>query len=304
MTPQLYKSPVVFREDDHTYWLGEKQLKGVTSTLIHLAFPDKYKDVDPAVLANAARMGHELHEKIEFHDTFGSNAEEHGDERIANYERLKSEHGLRTIANEYLVSDEETYASSVDIVMLNKDDEICLVDTKTTYNLDKQSVALQLSIYKRFFEHQNHGLKVKKLYALWLPNKDHTIAELHEVAPVKDSIIDSLIEKDLAGETFDVTTTYGDLPARLHDVEDEIVRLEAQLHEFKEREDELKKGLYNLMMTKDVKSFTGEKIRLTRVLPTTSETFDTKRFKTEHPDIYKEYVKTTEKSGSLRITIL
>lgn len=299
----LRKSPVVFYEDEHRYFLGDKELRGVTSTLIDRAFPDKYKGIDPEVLANAARKGHALHAAIEFYDNFGGDPADASDDRIAAYARIKQEYQLTTIANEYLVSDEQHYASSIDIVMVNADSEICIVDTKTTYNLDLSSVALQLSIYKRFFEWQNPTLKVGHMYALWLPNRDHTIAQLHELSPVAGEVIDSLIQADLEDLPFDITKTYGNLPARLSEVEDEIVRIETEMKSWKQRQDELKRGLYELMEQNDVKSFTGHRIKITRVLPTTAETIDTKRLKEEQPDIYEKYTKRSTRSGSLKITI-
>ena len=300
---ELRKSPVVFNEEEHRYFLYGKELKGVTSTLIKRLFPDKYKDVDPEVLANAARKGHELHSLIEYHDNYGTKPEEHGDPRIASYERLKKEHGLTTVANEYLVSDEENYASSIDIVMLNAGGEICLVDIKTTWTLDRQSTAVQLSIYKRFFERQNPGLQVAHIYVLWLPNKDMTIAELHELPVKDDEFIDNLIEADLTDQPFDIVATYGSLPEAVRSVENEIVMIEKELKEYKEREEELKKGLYKVMEENDIKSFRGTRITLTRVLPTTAETLDQRALKKECPDIYARFTKKTNKAGSLRITI-
>lgn len=297
----LVKSPVVFDEKEHRYWLNGKELFGVTSTLIKRAFPDKYKDVAPEVLAQAAEKGHRLHELIEYHDNFKTDASEHDDPRIASYDRLKREHGLITIANEYTVSDEERYASQIDIVMANLDGELCLVDTKTTYNLDKLSTALQLSIYKRFFERQNPTLKVAHIYVLWLPNKDTSIAELHELEVCSDEYINALIEVDKANKS--IETTYGNLPARLSEVEDEIIKIEQQMKEWKERQDTLKKGLYDIMSEHNIKSYKGGKVLLTRVLPSTTETLDTKRLKEEMPEVYKQYVKTTNRSGSLKITI-
>ena len=299
---ELRKSPVIFDAETHTYHLDGVILNGVTSTLIKRAFPDKYKDVDPSVLARAAEKGHALHEAIEFYDNFGHTDNE--DPRIESYERLKKDNNLRTIANEYLVSDEKHYASSIDIVMLNEKDEICLVDTKTTYALDRQSTGLQLSIYKMLFEMQNPGLSVEHIYVLWLPNKDTSIAELSELSFIDDDVILRLMEADLDGQSFDITTTYGDLPERIASVEDEIVRLETETKEMKQRQDALKTGLYDLMEQFDVKSFRGSKVMLTRVLPSKSESLDSKRLKEEQPDIYKKYVKTSERSGSLKITIL
>lgn len=307
----LKKSPVVFDDEQHRYFLGDKELMGITSTLIHRAFPKKYDGVDKEVLANAARMGHELHTKIEFYDNFifGTDSdidpfETFNDDRIQGYARIKSTNGLTTIANEYTVSDEQHYASQIDIVFVDSNGDICLADLKTTYTLDKSSTGLQLSIYKRFFEMQNPELPVKHIYAIWLPNKDHSIAEIHELPVVPDETIDRLIDADLNDNPFDIVESYGTLPERLREVEDEVVRIEVEMKLCKQRQEELKKGLYDLMEKNDIKSFTGQKVKLTRVLPTKSESIDTKRLKEEHPDIYSQYTKTTERSGSLKITIL
>lgn len=307
----LKKSPVVFDDEQHRYFLGDKELMGITSTLIHRAFPKKYDGVDKEVLANAARKGHDLHTKIEFYDNFifGTDSdinpfETFNDDRIQGYARIKSTNGLTTIANEYTVSDEQHYASQIDIVFVDSDGDICLADLKTTYTLDKSSTGLQLSIYKRFFEMQNPELPVKHIYAIWLPNKDHSIAEIHELPVVPDEIIDRLIDADLNDKPFDIVQNYGTLPERLREVEDEVVRIEVQMKRCKQRQEELKNGLYDLMEKNDIKSFTGQQVKLTRVLPVKSETFDSKRLKDEHPDIYSQYTKTTERSGSLKITIL
>ena len=90
----------------------------------------------------------------------------------------------------------------------------------------------------------------------------------------------------------------------LHEVEEEVARLESLIKEAQERQKELKQGLYDLMAKHDVKSFTGSRVKLTRVLPTESTSFDSKEFKVDHPDIYKEYCKKTQKAGSLRITLI
>lgn len=42
---KLVKSPVVFNEENHTYFLGEKQLRGITGMISRQLFPDKYKGV-------------------------------------------------------------------------------------------------------------------------------------------------------------------------------------------------------------------------------------------------------------------
>ena len=54
---ELVRSGVVFNEENHTYFLGEKQLKGITGMISRQLFPDKYKAVPEFILKRAAEKG-------------------------------------------------------------------------------------------------------------------------------------------------------------------------------------------------------------------------------------------------------
>ena len=109
----LTQSTVVFNEVDHTYKYLGRFLSGVTSLLHRTLFADKYNGIDPAVLAKAAAYGHNIHEQIELVDTLGV---ESRTPAVQSYLQMKADLGLTTLANEYLVSDEEYIASSIDII--------------------------------------------------------------------------------------------------------------------------------------------------------------------------------------------
>lgn len=300
----LKKSPVVFDDKQHRYFLGDKELMGITSTLIHRAFPKKYDGVDKEVLANAARMGHELHTKIEFYDNFifGTDSdinplETFNDERIQGYARIKSTNGLTTIANEYTVSDEQHYASQIDIVFVDSDGDICLADLKTTYTLDKSSTGLQLSIYKRFFEMQNPELPVKHIYAIWLPNKDHSIAEIHELPVVPDETIDRLIDADLNDKPF----SFELIPDNWSSLERQFLFWEKKRLE---AEDNIKSVKDNMMLTMKNCNLSSVKTGETTVsyIPQkTSKRFDSATFKKENPELYNSYQKEVETPAQIRI---
>ncbi len=303
--PTLKQSPVTFRSEDHTYWLGTKQLQGVTSTLVRRAYPNTYSKPDgytdeewQQVLANAAAKGSNMHETIELHDELGIESDL---PELQSYIRIKKEHQLQVVATEYVVSDEQHYATAVDKVMMKPDGGIILVDFKRTFKLHIEDVTVQQSICKRFFEMQNPGLKVDSIYVMWLRDDK---SRFEELTPWAEEALDALISADLHNETFDITTTYGDLPSKFAEVESEVARLEIELKVAQERQKELKKGLYDLMEHNSIKSWTGSKIKLTRVLPTKKSTFDSKTFEKEHPDLYKKYLKESTSAGSLRITII
>ena len=294
--PELYKSPVVFNAEYHTYHLGDKELKGVTSTLVHRAFPKTYEGISPEVLANAAARGTMVHQAIQaYEDDFVLD----GSLELQSYVAIKETYGLTHLASEYLVSDETHYASSVDHVFLDSKGNIILTDIKTTYEPHYENVALQLSIYKRFFEMQNPNLKVSAVALIWLRGEKSE----YKVLPVwADEALDLLIEADCKDEEFDIAKTYGDLPQKVYDVQQYLAMLEADVKKKTEELKTIKDGLCKLMLDKCIKRFTTPVMQLTTVTPAPKQTFDSKKFKDDYPELYSQYLKTSEVKPSIRIT--
>lgn len=290
---RLYKSPVVFNKEDHTYHLGDKQLFGVTGTLIRRAFPDKYKSVSEETLRLAAMKGSAVHEMIEFHDRFDTAPD---NIRLINYERIKYENGLTVLDNEHLVSDEERYASSIDILAVNRLNEICIIDAKTTYELDKKSTALQLSIYKRFFERQNPELKVMHIYALWLPNKDESIAELHELAVVPDDVINALIEADINDTPFE----YSPIPDEYAELESQYRYWDMILEEAENNIKSIKEKVIDLMKSKGINQIKSGAYTVSYIPKKISKRFDSATFKRENLSLYESYMREAETAEQIR----
>ena len=294
--PELYKSPVVFNAEHHTYHLGDKELKGVTSTLVHRAFPKTYEGISPEVLANAAARGTMVHQAIQaYEDDFVLD----GSLELQSYVAIKETYGLTHLASEYLVSDETHYASSVDHVFLDSKGNIILTDIKTTYEPHYENVALQLSIYKRFFEMQNPNLKVSAVALIWLRGEKSE----YKVLPVwADEALDLLIEADCKDEEFDIAKTYGDLPQKVYDVQQYLAMLEADVKKKTEELKTIKDGLCKLMLERNIVSFSTPILKLTRVVPTPRKTLDTNSLKEKYPEIYNEFLKESTVKPSIRIT--
>ena len=293
-TITLTQPRVRFDEAAHTYELDGKPLQGITGTLIKRAFPDKYKDVDPEVLAQAAAKGKELHEAIQNYDRYGIVGE---DERIGHYDYLKKANFLHTIENEYLVSDYENYASCIDIVAANDKDEVCLIDIKTTYSLDRPPVALQLSIYKRWFEQANPDLKVKYIYVLWLPNRDHSIYGLYELSPWDDAQLDALIEADLNDQPFE----WSPIPDEYNQLEANY-RMYAELKAYyEEKLDNVKKEVMQLMKDRGLTQIKSGNYTVSYIAEKVGKRFDSAAFKKENKALYEQYMKESVTAESIRI---
>lgn len=89
-------------------------------------------------------------------------------------------------------------------------------------------------------------------------------------------------------------------------IANKVGRLERQLAGFKELEKqykEAKQELYEKMEEYDIKKFETDHIVITRVLPGFSNRFDSTTFKKDHPDLYAQYQKKTEKKGYVTIKL-
>lgn len=83
---ELNDSGVILTED-HKYWMGDKQLYGITSVMSRQLFPDKYKAVPEKILKAAAARGTKVHEDLQVYDMFG----EISSEETRLYANLKKE---------------------------------------------------------------------------------------------------------------------------------------------------------------------------------------------------------------------
>lgn len=182
---------VVFREEDHTYWLGENELSGITSIINRYLFQRKYENVPPAILEKARIRGSEVHEQLE--EGFLFDGQIFGTPRpeFLAYQQLAKDMKLDQTASEYLVSCiDEGIASKIDCVLKVDEKTVDLADYKTTYKLDKEYLSWQLSMYRHLFEMQNPGIKVRNLYGIHLRD---TKAKLVEVAHIPEFAIQQLI---------------------------------------------------------------------------------------------------------------
>lgn len=291
----LRYSKIVFDPVGHTYTAPDgRALQGITGMLQRQLFPDEYAGVDEETLKAAAERGSAIHAQVEFCDDFGTTFEDIPE--VVNYQRLIKEGGYVPCESEYVVSDNEHFASPIDKVFKVSETEYILGDIKTVRNLNEDKVRWQLSIYAMLFERQNPDCKVVGLLAIWLRGDK---AKITEVQRIPDSVIDSLLAAEVEGRQF-VNT----LPDRYKAMEMQILDLLAKKKEIEEQVKTFSERMKGEMEKAGVKKWETDNMRLTYIDSTSKETFDSKRFKEEHPDFYREYIKTTKVKPSIRITAL
>ena len=304
---ELRDSGVLFNKELHEYWLGNKQLSGITGMLQRQLFPDEFKGIPEAMIQEASRYGTEVHESIEAFDTCWVND---GTVEVQDYISLCNEYGLVHERSEYTVTDGENWASNIDKVYRTSDDTFSLGDIKTygTMTSDKiEKARWQLSIYACFFELQNKCAKVDKLFILHIRNKekaDGTFDHISEILPVEripSKICKGLLSADLQGKQF---TNPFSIPDKYKEKESYIRQLIQTKNETEAELSRLKSEILQDMEAMGVRTWETETMRLTRKIPSIRVSFNATKFKEDHPEIdFTPYERISNVSGSLLIAV-
>lgn len=298
---KLVKSKVRFDEEQHRYFLGEKELSGITGTLIKKAFPDTYKGIPDAVLAKAAERGSVVHQNLELFDTICNsdvNIMPSVLPEVKDYNEMLISYGLHHVDSEYLVTDNENFASAIDKVLADDEGNIYLADIKTTATLHYDNVSLQLSIYAKWFEEQNPELKVKEIVCMWFKNGQSKFQPLPRVA---DYQIDDLINAYLADDT-DYQYKV-EVPEQFSALEQEYRLITARMDALKIKQDDLKEQMMKMMEANKQKSIKTNIGSYSYVESTTKRTLDTKLFKEKYPNAYERLTKVSISKPSIRIKL-
>ena len=86
-------------------------------------------------------------------------------------------------------------------------------------------------------------------------------------------------------------------------IENELVLFERQVKTIKEQEEQLKQKILEEMENKGILQIKTDNLTISYVAPTIRETFDSKKFKEEHPRQYDKYIKVSDVKSSIRIKV-
>ena len=313
---ELPVSPVVFIEQEHEYFCGMDKLTGVT-TMLNAVLGDKYTDIDPSVLQNAADRGtathlaiqqYELEGKFTYDSILDTPYYKHYDAALANCHAWQDERtrsllsSWRTLGAEYLVSNEQDLASKIDLVMQDTGDKsIYLADIKTSSELDVGRTIWQLSVYAYLFTRQT-AYKVSDNVLIIHVRNGVCKPSLH---PRKsDAEVEQLIADWRAGVTR--APEQPSVPAELVQVGAYYAELERAVKEATAKRDEFRERMMQLMTEAGVDIVKTDDFTCSLVAATERKGFDYKRMMKEHAelgDLFGEYETTTQVKPSIRIIV-
>lgn len=293
---------VFFDPVSHTYLMGDKELIGITSLMKKHGLSPDYSGIPGATLMKAAAEGTAIHQEIEDYDNGIAVLRT---PLIEEYVALCRERGLIFSRNEYLISDNELVASSIDGVY-ESENGVSLVDYKTTQKVHRRSLSWQLGIYKVLFERQT-GIKVANCYCLHIDKKTRTIQGLVPIEPVSEAEVDALLLAEKEGRVYidlheepsaEVVLTDAELTAYVTQ-QSEITRLKEQIKSIEETLKGLDKRVLDYMTENNLETLEGGGgvFKVKKAYERAS--VDVERMKRTNPGLYEMYKKTTTVQASL-----
>ncbi len=289
------RPPVIFKEEEHEYWLGDKQLSGITGRINDVLYGgNKYAGVPEYIMERARMRGSLIHKEIE---EYCKNGTPGFTDELQRFIELQEEHGFKVLENEYTVTDFEKHATNIDLILYN-DNDIELCDIKSTAQLDKEYLSWQLSINAYMLE-KIIKQPVIKLSAYW--TRSGEIVEIERKTNEEvEQFLYSEIDTVKPQEQLSIDKHQAE---RFTSLQTQIQALKQQLKELENTENEFKQVFMQKMKENNIKSFDLGEIKITYIEPTTRKSFDSKKFEAEHKELYGQYLKESPVKESLRITV-
>lgn len=288
-----------FNEETHTYDEDGKKLISVTQLLTAVGIAEPLDKVNQEKLKRSAERGTLVHNEI--HDylvngNIGFTAE------LESFIQWLANSGYTVVESEKMVND-DVVAGTLDLLVRNQvTGEYSVADFKTTSEPHTDTTSFQTSIYAYLYEKASLGeIAITDVFMLWF-DKNGAISKIPLMRQPNEKI-ERVIDCYLKGEKFtEEEPTIIEQITRLEDIENLLRVHKAEMEMYEKKEAEIKKALVKAMEENGVYKFKGKTLSIAYIKAGTRTTFDSKKLKEDHPDIYEQYTKTSETAPNVRIT--
>lgn len=280
------------------YIIDDKPRLRVTKLLAKHGLATDYSQVDPIVLQNKAQYGTDIHKDIEDYLLGNKNYQNLYEISKTAIDLLKDYTILESEKRVY----NDIVAGTLDILAI-KDNDLYVMDVKTTYNLNITSVSWQLSIYAYLL-----GLDIKGITAIWLDKSKDSFV-LVDLPMVSKDNIELLLDCELKGLNYKEMSIISTQDMEvMYQVFADYDRQEKLLKELKEQKEAFVEKLKNAMVDNNIKSFDNDYLKITYVAPQTRVSYDYKKYLDDNgielsPSDLDSIKKETQVKDSVRITI-
>ena len=300
---KLNNSGVVFDKAAHTYIYNGKKLKGITGRIneyLDTIFTDieSLPEYVQERIEEARIYGDGVHNAIE-DDFKGEMPNLDFVEELEDYKSLCNKNNLKMIASEYTVTDGMKYASCIDGVFVDSDNNIFLGDFKTPKQDKREYNTIQLSIYKHFFELVNPHLEVKGGVIFRINRRGDIINELYCVDfKGTEEVAAILYSGDTKKELQEVN-----IPANVDNLMYNLATTLEKIDKYKEYEKELRKTLEKAYSEFGVDKIENDRLIISKRDGYVRKGFDKKSFEKEYPELAKQFETETEVKPSIAIKL-
>mgnify|MGYP001497746732 CR=1 FL=1 len=303
---KLNNSGVVFDKAAHTYKYNGKKLKGITGR-INEYLDTIFTDIDSLPeyvqerIEEARIYGDGVHNAIE-DDFKGEMPDLDFLEELEDYKRLCRKNNLKMIASEYTVTDGMKYASCIDGVFIDSDNNIFLGDFKTPKQDKREYNTIQLSIYKHFFELVNPHLEVKGGVIFRINRRGDVINELYCVDFKDTEEVSSILYSGDTKKGLQEAKT-DQLPANIDTLMCNLASVQSKINKYKDIEKEFRAKLEKAFEDYGVEKLENDYITISKRDGYVRKGFDKKGFEKEYPDLAKQFETETEVKPSITIKL-
>lgn len=217
---------------------------------------------------------------------------------------------------------EETYVDNVKGIRSNVDgidkEENILLEIKThgknpTHNI--YEAQMQMYMYQSGATHGWLALYERPSdFDVNFDSKNLQIQEIERDEEAISNILDSIetfwIRCEFLKDNPDMTekeflTTGTDIDkalAKLNDLAPTLIEAKEFIKKAEAEEKAIKDFLYKGMDENNIKKLSTPLLNITRILPSTTNRFDSKQFKEDHPELHEQYLKQGVRKGYVRLT--
>jgi hypothetical protein len=282
-----------FIEETHTYLLDDKPLISVTTLMQKHGLAPSYDGVDENVLQAKAKRGTLIHKEIEDYCVSGDIG---FTPELSAFIDYVDENKVKVLHNELLVHN-DLIAGTIDLVLGGN----TIADIKTTAVLHTDAVSWQLSIYAYLYNltHEDKLVNGKVFHFNNLGELD-----VKDIPLKPQFMVEKLIMCERNGVMFHYDLDFAEHKLQqIYRVENFIKEVKLSQKKAELEAERLKEELIMAMEKQGIKKFENDNIRITYKAEYEKNTFDSKQFKIERPDLYNEYLKKQTVGATVLITL-
>ena len=287
---------LTFDEETHTYTCNGRKVYSVTQILERQGLAPNYAFVKKDIMKKGADRGTTIHKEIEEYNkdkTVGFT------EECQFYIDLIESNNIVPLLAECKVTDGRIAGMFDELLWVPDDDNggcLVIVDNKTTSSIHWESVSWQLSIYAYLLK-ICYGVEATKGAVIWLPKTKYGKFQFRYVDLKSSEEVKKVLEAEENDKIYKQ-----EYPCDT-DIISELEGLKLEKEKIDARIKELSEQVLQDMEGKGCFTFDTGYAKFTRVITEGRETFDSKKYREDNPEIdFSAYIKKGTKSTSLKIT--